>query len=123
MSMKKSPLARVKEQFGSKDKLVDALVAMPATVLERVGEEDKDAFHKRLLAAANNKLLRLHHISQDIQKRWGSKEAMVDAVLTLKKRGKDKDYRTKLSDLPVGKLYDRLSSLERAHRRSQPRPA
>lgn len=118
MSMKKSPLSRVKEEFGTKDKLVEALIALPASVLERGDGEDKDVFEKRLRAAANTKLLRLHQMGQTISKRWGSKEGLVDALLTLQKRGKDKDYRTKLSAMPIGKLYDRVTSIERTSRRS-----
>jgi hypothetical protein len=73
--MKKSPLAVVKEQFGSKDKLVDALAGLPAGVLDR-SSEDKDAFRQQLLTAANSKLLRLHSVGSDVAKRWGSKAKM-----------------------------------------------
>ncbi len=118
MSVKKSPLMRVKDQFGTKEKLVDALVALPAQVIER-GEEDKEAYHKRMMAAANSKLLRLYQTGKAVAERWGSKEALVDALLQLQSRGKDQDYKTKLSTQTVGKLYDRFQSMERAHKRAQ----
>jgi hypothetical protein len=119
--MKKSPLAKVKEQFGSKDKLVDALIALPASVVERgeEGEEDKDAFRKRLLGASNAKLLRLHTTGKSVSERFGSKGKLVDAILNLHKRGKDQDYRNKLSTLPLGKLFDQVSALEKGVRRAE----
>lgn len=122
--MKKSPLALVKDQFGSKDKLVDALIALPESVLDRGtdGEEDKDAFRQRLLTAANSKLLRLHKTGKTVSERWGSKEKLVDALLSLRKRSKDQDYRTKLQTLPIGKLYDQVTSLERAAKRAAQPP-
>lgn len=126
--MKKSPLVLVKDQFGSKEKLVDALIALPESVFDRGedGEDDKDAFRKRLLGAANSKLLRLHRTGKAVSERWGSKAKLVEAILDLRKRTKDQDYRTKLSTLPIGKLYDQVSSLEKtarkAKRKATPRP-
>ncbi|MCS6913182.1 MAG: hypothetical protein RMK29_04850 [Myxococcales bacterium] len=119
MSLKKPPLMRVKEQFGSKEKLVDALVAMPAKVLPRRDGEDKDAFRARLLTAANSKLLRLYERAKIIQSRWGSKEQLVEAVLGLQNRIKDQGYRSKLSAWSLGRLHDRVTALERAQRRRQ----
>lgn len=116
--MKKSPLSLVKEQFGSKEQLVDALTALPEGVLSR-GEDDKDAFRTRLLSAANSKLIRLHKMGRAVAERWGSKDKLVDALLLIQRRGKDEDYRSKLSTLPLGKLYDQFNSLERAAKRAK----
>jgi hypothetical protein len=44
---------------------------------------------------------------------------LVDALLGLQKRGKDQDFRSKLVTLPIGKLYDRYISVERAQKRAQ----
>lgn len=118
MPAKKSPLSLVKEKFESKEKLVDALVAMPAKILER-DEEDKDAFRKKLLSAANGKLLKIYERSQAIQKRFGGKEGLVDALLNIQNRGKDNDYRQKLGTWTVGRLYDSVTSLEKAQKRAQ----
>ena len=92
------------------------MIALPESVLDRgeEGEEDKDAFRKRLLGAANAKLLRLHRTGKAVSERWGSKAKLVDAVLDLRKRAKDQDFRAKLSTLPIGKLFDQARSLERA---------
>jgi hypothetical protein len=119
MAAKKSPLARVKEKFESKEKLVDALVGLPAKVLDRAEDEDKDAFRTKLLAAANAKLLKLYERSQAIQTRYGSKEGLVEALLTLQNRGKDKDYRGKLGAWTLGRLYDRVTTLEKSQKRAQ----
>jgi len=115
--MKKSPLAQVKDSFGSKEKLVDALVSLPEGVLDRA--EDKDAWKQQLLTAANAKLLKLHTVGSQVSKRFGSKEKLVDALLGLQKRGKDQDFRSKLVTLPIGKLYDRYLSVERSAKRAQ----
>ncbi len=82
---------------------------------------DKDAFRKRLLTAANAKLLRLHKVGKSVADKWGSKGKLVDAILTLQKRGKDQDYRNKLTTLPVAKLFDQYSSIEKATKRAQAR--
>jgi hypothetical protein len=87
------------------------------------GDDDKDAFRKRLLGAANAKLLRLHDTGKSVSERWGSKEKLVDAILDLRKRGKDQDYRTKLSSLPLGKLFDQVNALEKADRKAQRKAA
>ena len=116
--MKKSPLAQVNEQFGSKEKLVDSLLALPDAVVERPAGDDKDAFRHRMLTAANSKLLRLHRVGQKVSERWGTKAKLVDAILDLRRRSKDGDYRTKLNSLPLGKLFDQVSSLENAAKRA-----
>jgi hypothetical protein len=135
--MKKSPLAQVNEQFGSKEKLVDALIALPESVVERPAEDDKDAFRHRMLTAANAKLLRLHRVGRQVSETLrlqatsnqasvaGSKAKLVDAILDLRRRSKDADYRTKLNSLPLGKLYDQVSVLEAATKRAsgQAKPA
>ena len=109
--MKKSPLAQVKEQFGSKEKLVDALLGLPESILTR-GEEDKDEYRTRLLAAANRKLLRLFQVGSSVEKRFGGKEQLVDGLLKLAQRAKDTDYRGKLLSLSLGKLSDMYQSQE-----------
>jgi hypothetical protein len=124
--MNKAPLSVVKEQFGSKEQLVDALIALPEGVLSRqaLGEEGdekeaKDAFRTRLLTAANGKLLRLHKVGRAVADKWGSKDKLVDALLTLQRRAKDEDYGKKLRTLSLGKLFDQMTSLERATKRAQ----
>jgi hypothetical protein len=102
-----SPLARVKEVFGGKDKLVDKLVG-----LVDAGEESKDDLRKRLLGAANSKLLRLHVVATKV-KEQGGHDKLAAAAATGVGHGKDKDYVTKLESLSNGRLVDMLASSDR----------
>ncbi|HSZ82223.1 MAG TPA: hypothetical protein VLA14_08075 [Polyangia bacterium] len=102
-----SPLARVKEVFGGKDKLVDKLVG-----LVDAGEESKDDLRKRLLGAANSKLLRLHVVATKV-KEQGGHDKLAAAAAAGVGHGKDKDYVTKLESLSNGRLVDMLASSDR----------
>jgi hypothetical protein len=106
MSMK-SPLVRVKEEFGGKDKLVDKLVG-----LVDPGDESKDELRKRLLGAANGKLIRLFAVATRV-KQEGGHDKLVAATATSLGRAKDKDYVEKLSSYPDARLIDVLQASER----------
>ena len=99
-----SPLARVKQEFGGKDKLVDKIVG-----LVDAGDESKDDLRKRLLGAANRKLIRLHGVATQV-KGAGGRDQMAAAAAQEMGKGKDKDYVTKLSTFSSGKLVDILNS-------------
>lgn len=119
MSTKKSPLQRVKEKFESKEKLVEALLGLPESVLERTEGDDKDGYKARLLAAANTKLLKLHAVGTAVAQRFGNKDGLVDALLKLENKSKDQDFRRKLQQQSVGKLYDQHQAAERRAKRAQ----
>jgi hypothetical protein len=102
-----SPLARVKEEFGGKDKLVDKLVG-----LVDAGDESKDELRKRLLGAANKKLLRLHVVATKV-KAQGGHDGLASAAATAVGHGKDKDYVAKLESFSNGRLVDMLEAGER----------
>ena len=106
-----SPLARVKEEFGGKDKLVDKLVG-----LVDAGEESKDDLRKRLLGAANSKLLRLHVVATKV-KQQGGHDQLAAAAATGAGHGKDKDYVTKLESFSNGRRVDMVEALERRAKR------
>lgn len=97
---KKTPLQRVKDEHGGKDKLVDKLVDL----VER-GDEDKGEFRSRLQAAPNTKLLRLFMVSSAVKQRFGGKEGLINGVLELTKRSKDEGYRAKLAGWSVVRLF------------------
>jgi hypothetical protein len=111
--MKKTPLARVKEQFESKDKLVAAVQALAtdALWLDRVSDA------KGLGRVSNAKLLRLFDVLTDAKKQFGSREKLVASILDLEKRGKDAGYKTRLEHYPLPRLLDmqRASSRRAKH--------
>jgi hypothetical protein len=98
--MKKTPLTRVSDEFGGKEKLVDAIV----DVVER-GDEEKASLRKRLLAASNTKLMRLLQTAQEV-KNLGGRDKLVDAVAEKQGKAKDKDFRTRLESYTIGRLLD-----------------
>jgi hypothetical protein len=107
-ALKKSPLSRVKDEFGGKDKLVDKIVG----VLDS-GDESKEDLRKRLLGVANGKLIRLHSVATRT-KAAGGHDKLAAAAADKLKHGKDKDFVAKLEGYSNGRLLDMLSVSERA---------
>src|SRR5262249_8589249 len=103
-ALKQSPLARVKDEFGGKDKLVDKIVG----ILDS-GDESKDELRKRLLGVANIKLIRLFSVATKT-KQAGGHDKLVAATGEKLNRAKDKDYVEKLGELSNGRLLDMLQS-------------
>jgi hypothetical protein len=106
-ALKTGPLARVKEEFGGKDKLVDKIVG----VLDS-GDESKDELRKRLLGVSNTKLIRLFSVATKT-KQAGGHDKLVATTAEKLNRAKDKDYVAKLESYSDGRLLDVLSSAER----------
>jgi len=107
----KSPLARVKDEFGGKDKLVDKIVGLLGS-----GDEPKDEMKRRLLGAANSKLLRLHNVATEV-KSLGGLDGLGAAAANELGRGKDKDYVAKLGTYTPGRLVDLVKSARRRNAR------
>ena len=99
--MKASPLTQVKDRFGSKDKLVEAVrdLAGEEMFLDRLNED------KGLERVSNKKLLHLHAVLTSVKDEFGSRDKLVDAILELEKR-KDEGYRARLVRWPTTRLYD-----------------
>lgn len=108
----KSPLSQVKDAFGGKDKLVDKLVGLVESA-----DESKDELRKRLLGAANGKLIRLHAIATQVKQKGGH-DKLVTATAESLGRGKDKDYVEKLSSFGDARLLDMLQVAERRKQRT-----
>jgi hypothetical protein len=106
-ALKTGPLARVKEEFGGKDKLVDKIVG----VLDS-GDESKDELRKRLLGVSNTKLIRLFSVATKTKQAGGHDKLVATAAEKLN-RAKDKDYVAKLEDYSNGRLLDVVSAAER----------
>ena len=113
--MSKTPLALVKERFGSKDKLVEAVqkLATKDLWLDRVSEA------KSLANVSNAKLLRLHAALEDAKKRFGSRDKLIGAIAELEKRAKDDGYKARLLTYPVPRLLDLHDSLSKQGNGSQ----
>src|SRR3954470_816409 len=104
MASKKPPLARTKDEHGTKEKLVDKLVTLLGQI--RKSEEDKDELKARLLAASNKKLIRLFEMGSEIREKFGSVDKLAEAAAKAAGRAKDAPYVTKLKALSPAKLLD-----------------
>ena len=104
--MKASPLAEVKDRFGSKEKLVDAVreLAGEELFVDRVNED------KGLERVSNKKLLHLHAILTEVKGKFGSRAKLVDAILEAEGR-KDQGYRERLERWPTPRLWDWYKSV------------
>jgi len=102
-----NPLARVKDEFGGKDKLVDKIVGL----LGSTSDEPKEDMRKRLLGAANRKLIRLHEVATNLKK-YGGHDKLADAAAAGLGRAKDKDYVEKLNTYSAGRLLDMVRVAE-----------
>jgi hypothetical protein len=109
---KKSPLAQVNETFGGKDKLVEKLLALVES------DEPKEDVRKRLLSAANSKLLHLHEVASMVKDNYGSRDKLVTAAAAALGRSKDKHYLAKLETFSTAKLLDFTISAERRAKRA-----
>jgi len=111
---RKSPLAIVKEKFGDKDKLVEAVKAFMNDDLwvKRTAEDrGKD---RGIEYVSNAKLLRLHATFSEVKEKFGTRAKLIDSILDLEKRSKDAGYRKRLEAHPVPRLYDAYKSAKRA---------
>jgi hypothetical protein len=117
--MKKTPLSQVKERFGSKQKLVEAVEELASEQLwiDRYNQA------KGLQSVSNAKLLILHDLLTDVKERFGSREQLVDAILELEKRSTDEGLRSRLRRYPVPRLLDlHRASVRRVGRRQAAKP-
>ncbi len=107
--MKKSPLQTVKERFGDKAKLIEALRKFTNDDLwvDRLNDA------KGLDHVSNAKLVRLHDTFSVVKDKFGNRFKLIDSILEIEKRTKDQGYRTRLERYPVPRLYDMFRSLSK----------
>ncbi|MCX4244806.1 hypothetical protein [Paraliomyxa miuraensis] len=98
---KKTPLQLVKEKYGSKAQLIDAV----ASLVDRDDGESEDEHKKRLKYVSNAKLLHLVALAEKA-KALGGRDGMIAKILELKGQTKDHEYRDKLKKLSLGRLVD-----------------
>jgi len=110
-TQKKSPLQRVRDEFKTKEALVDRLL----DVIEKA-DQQKDTLKTKLLAASNKKLLRLLEAAHEVKTRFGSTEKVAEAVAQAMGKAKDRDYVQKLAKYAPPRLIDLLHSVEKKSR-------
>lgn len=112
--MKKTPLAKQKELFGSKDKLVAAVkkLATKDLWLERISEA------KGFDGISNAKLLRLHAALEDAKARFGTRDKLIAAIAELEKRAKDDGFKTGLASYPLPRLLDLHAAAEKRSKKA-----
>ncbi|MBN8615884.1 MAG: hypothetical protein J0L92_35155 [Deltaproteobacteria bacterium] len=110
--MKSSPLALVKERFTDKAGLVKAVQALATDELwlGRVSEG------KGLDSVSNRKLLHLHEVLSEVQKSYGSRSGLIDALLKGGKREKDTGFKTRLEKWPTPRLLDAARSMKKGEK-------
>src|SRR5580693_7487424 len=109
----RSPLAIVKEKFGDKAKLVEAVKGL-ATEDLWLGRTNQDRGGPRGLERVSNaKLLRLHAVLSEVKAKFGSRAQLIDGILAAEKREKDGGFKTRLEKYPVPRLYDMYKSAQK----------
>ena len=107
---KKTPLAIVKERFGEKAKLVEAVKAFTTEDLW-LGRTSADrGGDKGLDHVSNAKLLRLHATFSEVKEKFGTRAKLIDEILTTMVRTTDAGMRKRLEQYPIPRLYDLYKS-------------
>ena len=106
------PHGRVKATSqGSKEALAKAL----APSLARA-DEDTDMLEARLKTASNAQLLRLQKVTEQVKKKYGSRDGLIEAIGKGANKAKDNDFVAKLQKLSLPNLLDLAVSAERRAR-------
>ncbi len=109
----KAPLAIMKERFGDKEKLVEAVKQLASEEVWLARTNSDHGGSRGLDNVSNAKLLRLHDTLSAVKEKFGSRVKLVDAILALENRSKDAGLRGRLEAYPVPRLYDRWKSLDK----------
>ncbi len=118
----KSPLATVKDKFGDKAKLVEAVKAL-ATEELWLGRTSADRGHDRGLEHVSNaKLLRLHAVLSTVKEKFGTRAKLIDELLAGENRSKDAGLRKRLEAYPVPRLFDLYKSASKRTKASAKAP-
>lgn len=106
--MKKTPLAEVKERFGSKEKLVKEI-----KVLFDKGKlfEDKLNPDKGLDRVSNAKLLNLHKVGTEVKERFTTRENLIKDLTKMMGREKDEGLKTRFEKWGLPRLWDYYKSV------------
>jgi hypothetical protein len=118
----KSPLAIVKERFGDKAKLVEAVKGFGTEDLWLGRVSSDRGGSKGLDHVSNTKLLRLHATFTEVKAKFGTRAKLIDEVLTVLNRTKDQGYKKRLEAYPVPRLYDLYKSASKRAKSASPTP-
>jgi hypothetical protein len=112
----KSPLAIVKEKFGDKTKLVEAVKAFGTEELwlGRTSADNAGGEGRGLQHVSNAKLIRLHAVFTAVKEKFGTRAKLVEEILAAQKRSKDGDLKKKLETYPVPRLFDLYKSVAKS---------
>jgi hypothetical protein len=108
--MKKTPLQKIKEQFGSKDKLVSELKSMfdkGDLFIERLNAD------KGLASVANAKLLKLYETAQVVKEKFGTRDKLISDLLEKLGRSKDTGLKERFDNWGLPRLWDYHKSVTR----------
>lgn len=103
---KLTPLQEVKQRFGSKEELANQVLGL----VDRDDDVDQEEFERRIHTASNRQLLRMHRVAEIISRRFGSKKALVDAIVGRKFPRGNAGYHAKLSQQRPTQLLDLFQS-------------
>ena len=95
-----TPLHTVKNDFGSKEALVEKLVPL----LDRQDSESDGEFKERLMRVSNRKLLRLWEREQTLREKFTNREQLVDQLVEAQLGRSDTELRNRLLGLSTGRL-------------------
>lgn len=105
---KLSPMAVVKDKFESKEALAKIVMAQ----VERPEGLSDAEFERKIKTLSNRKLLKLNAAHEEMMKAFGSKDALVDAIVAFACTGKvDTVYRQSLMKRRVAQLLNLHKSL------------
>lgn len=121
----KSPLATVKEKFGDKSKLVEAIKAFGTEELwlGRTSADNAGGKGRGIDHVSNAKLIRLHAVFTEVKTKFGTRAKLIEEILSAQKRSKDGDLKKKLETYPVPRLFDLYKSVTKAAKAAEPKAA
>ncbi len=103
------PKAQLTTKHSSKESLVGSIIGSVVAT-----GEDRDSVQKRLLKASNAQLLRLAGVVETVNKKFGSRDKLIDAITKATKSAKDKDFVAKLGTYSLPRLLDLATSKQRS---------
>ncbi|MBK9259355.1 MAG: hypothetical protein IPM54_05910 [Polyangiaceae bacterium] len=109
----KAPLAIVKERFGEKAKLIEAVKQLASEEMWLPRMNSDQGGSRGLEHVSNAKLLRLHATLTAVKDKFGSRAKLVDEILALQNRSKDAGLRSRIEAYPVPRLYDLWKSSDK----------